>query len=317
MKALNAEAADWLLRMQAADFSVEDRRQLDAWLAGDARRPAALAQAQAILQLAPRAFATLGRTSTVAAHLSWRRSWLPLGAAVAASLALFLLFDGPMRLRADLRSGTQALPAMTLADGSLVQLNAGSAVAFSFDDTQRVVHLLRGEAYFTVAKDPARPFMVDAAGGTVTALGTEFDVRLGDSGGDEAGEEVRAETEVKVLLHAVRVESADGAEIILKAGESLRYDNAGRLGAIGRIDVEGPDWRSGKIVIENESLESVIARLQRHTNTRIVVLGDDLKARRVGGTFDTHDPVAAIELLCRSLGIDYAGIGSLLVVLHG
>ncbi|MDY0873709.1 FecR family protein [Dongia rigui] len=312
MKALNAEAADWLLRMQAPDFSAEDRRNLDAWLAGDERRAAALAQVQAILQLAPRAFAALEAPPAISAKIPRQRAWLPLGAAVAASLALFLLFDGPMRLRADLRAGTEALPVVTLADGSLLQLNAGSAVAFSFGEKQRVVHLLRGEAYFTVTKDPARPFIVEAAGGAATALGTEFDVRL-----SEPAEGAGRAAEVKVLVHAVRVETASGAKVILQAGESLRYDNTGAIGETRRIDINGPDWRSGKIVIEDESLTSVVERLQRHTNTRIVILGDDLKARRIGGTFDTRDPVAAIELLCRSLGIEYSGIGSLLVVLHG
>jgi transmembrane sensor len=312
MKALNAEAADWLLRMQAPDFSAADRQTLDAWLASDERHAAALAQAQAILQLAPQAFAALEDTSAPSARMPRQRNWLPLWAAVAASLMLFLLFDGPMRLRADLRSGTEALPAVTLADGSLLQLNAGSAVAFSFGEKQRVVHLLRGEAYFTVTKDPARPFIVEAAGGAVTALGTEFDVRLSDpeeGTGDAA--------EVKVLVHAVRVETGNGTKVVLQAGESLRYDNAGATDQTRRIDVNGLDWRSGKVVIEDESLASVVERLQRHTNTRIVILGDDLKARRIGGTFDTRDPVTAIELLCRSLGIEYSGIGSLLVVLHG
>lgn len=307
MKALNAEAADWLLRMRAPDFSAEDRRHLDAWLAGDARRGVALTQAQALLQLAPRAFAALGHVTP--ARSLWQRSWLPAGAAIAASLALFMLFDGPMRLQADLRAGTEPLLTATLEDGSRIDLNAGSAVAFSFDDKQRVVHLLRGEAYFTVTKDPARPFIVEAAGGSATALGTEFDVRLDTAGGDAA--------EVKVLVHAVKVAGTDGTTRILQAGESLRYDATGRMTPTGRVDIDAPDWRSGKIVIEDESLASVIDRLQRHTNTRIVILGDALKARRVGGTFDTHDPVAAIELLCRSLGIDYSGIGSLLVVLHG
>ncbi|WP_374384303.1 FecR domain-containing protein [Dongia sp.] len=312
MKALNAEAADWLLRMQAPDFSAQDRQTLDAWLAGDERHAAALARAQAVLQLAPQAFAALEDVPTLSAKMPRLRAWLPMGAAVAASLALFLLFDGPMRLLADLRSGTEALPAVTLADGSLLQLNAGSAVAFTFSAKQRVVRLLRGEAYFTVTKDPARPFIVEAAGGAATALGTEFDVRLSDPAEGAGGA-----AEVKVLVHAVRVETPNDTQVIVRAGESLRFDKNGTIGETRRIDINGLDWRSGKIVIEDESLASVVERLQRHTNTRIVILGDDLKARRIGGTFDTRDPVAAIELLCRSLGIEYSGIGSLLVVLHG
>jgi transmembrane sensor len=310
MRQLNTEAADWLLRMRAPDFSAEDRLHLDAWLAGDVARANALARAQSMLELAPRAFAVHEATLPAPRIVPMRRRvWLPVSAGLAASLALFMLFDGPMRLRADLRTGTDMAPATALADGSLVQLNAGSAVAISFDDKQRVVHLLRGEAYFTVAKDTTRPFIVEAAGGTTTALGTEFDVRLAD-------EEERGAAEVKVLVHAVRVAAGSAEPIVVTAGQKLLYDSQGPRGSALAIDMQLPDWRSGKLVIENESLESVVARLQHHTGTQIMVLGDALKARRVGGTFDTRDPVAAIELLCRSLDIEYAGVGSLLLILH-
>ncbi len=310
MKQVNAEAADWLVRMRAPDFSAEDERRLGTWLAADARRGAALKRAESLLTLAPGAFAALDRAPV---RPSRRLAWLPAGIAVAASLALFILFDGPMRLEADLMAGHAISPVSALEDGSLVQLNAGSAIALSFDGRQRKVHLLRGEAYFTVAKDAARPFVVAAAGGTVTALGTQFDVRL---------MEEAAGAEVTVLEHAVRIAAGSGAHAILHAGERLRYDQAGTLSAGPAVDTAAPDWRLGKLVVEDESLETVIARLQRHTGTQILILGDALKARRIGGTFDTADPIATIEMLCRSLGIEVSGIevsgiGSLLLVLHG
>jgi FecR protein len=65
---------------------------------------------------------------------------------------------------------------VTLADGSHVELNSQSAIAIHYDAGQRRVRLLEGEAWFEVSPDPVRPFVVEASGGTVTALGTAFNV---------------------------------------------------------------------------------------------------------------------------------------------
>ncbi len=67
---------------------------------------------------------------------------------------------------------------VTLADGSRVILDANSTLDVAFAERQRAVRLLNGHAFFDVAHDPGRPFTVQAAGRVVTALGTQFDVKL-------------------------------------------------------------------------------------------------------------------------------------------
>ena len=82
-------------------------------------------------------------------------------------------------LRSDFSTGTGETKSLTLADGSHVELNARSAIALHYDAGQRRVMLLAGEGWFEVSRDPARPFVVEAAGGTATALGTAFGVDAG------------------------------------------------------------------------------------------------------------------------------------------
>src|SRR5690606_34195438 len=67
---------------------------------------------------------------------------------------------------------------VTLPDGSVVTLNTDTVVRTRADGERRLVYLDKGQAFFEVAKDPRRPFVVTAAGRTVTALGTAFDVRV-------------------------------------------------------------------------------------------------------------------------------------------
>ncbi|MEP7454198.1 FecR domain-containing protein [Phyllobacterium sp. SB3] len=103
----------------------------------------------------------------------------------------FSQFDGPMRLQANLMSGTGGMP-LTLEDGSKIQINASSTVAFRFEGNRRIVKLLRGRAFFEVTADASRPSSVEASSTHFTALDTAFDVRVGDT-----------ETDVTVTQHAV------------------------------------------------------------------------------------------------------------------
>jgi ferric-dicitrate binding protein FerR (iron transport regulator) len=79
---------------------------------------------------------------------------------------------------ADYVTGRGQKTIVDLADGTRVTLDADSAVDVTFSDTRRDVRLLKGRAFFDVAHDPAHPFAVQADNRVVTALGTQFDVRL-------------------------------------------------------------------------------------------------------------------------------------------
>ena len=104
-----------------------------------------------------------------------KRKWI--APAVAASVALLVagaIGDWPTALRSDAMTATGEQRTMTLADGSQVQLNTDSAISIDYQPDRRIVHVLKGEAAFSVARDPRRPFSVEAKGGSTTALGTRF-----------------------------------------------------------------------------------------------------------------------------------------------
>lgn len=109
-----------------------------------------------------------------------RLRWLmPLGLAAAASLALaFVWWQAAMPAVETEVANAAAYERRILADGSTVELNRGAVVTVAFTAGERRVVLVRGEALFTVAKNPARPFVVRAGGVDVRAVGTAFNVRL-------------------------------------------------------------------------------------------------------------------------------------------
>jgi len=306
-------AADWAFRMAAPTVSASDRAAFEAWLRLDPRHADLHRKAEALLRAAPQAFQAVppprSRDWTPARHR------VPVGVTaglVAAALALFVVLDGPMRLRADAIADHGESPALTLSDGSVVHLDASSAIAVAMDGTERRVRLLRGEAFFEVASNPDRPFLVQAANGATTALGTAFDVRLADGG-----------AEVTVTQHAVSVAPSSGggggasAPVTVREGQRVAYDADGRIGALRKADAAAAaSWRSGLLVIDDEPLASVIERIGRHSPARIVVVGDATARRRISGTFDIRDPLAAITVLERSLRIRSTRLGSMLVILH-
>lgn len=109
-----------------------------------------------------------------------RLRWLmPLGLAIAASLAVaFVWWQAATPAVETEVANAAAYERRILADGSTVELNRGAVVAVAFTAGERRVVLVRGEALFTVAKNPARPFVVRAGGVDVRAVGTAFNVRL-------------------------------------------------------------------------------------------------------------------------------------------
>ena len=111
---------------------------------------------------------------------------------------------------------------VTLEDGSTIQLNTDTAVNVTFSDDNRDIRLLQGEAAFTVARDPDRPFTVRSDSLYAHALGTIFSVRLQEN-----------RNSVTVLEHAVQVETSEStttSPLILKEGQQVSFSQQSRLG---------------------------------------------------------------------------------------
>lgn len=301
------EAADWLLRQSDSTLDPTEQAAFETWLSHDPENRRVYEAARRLMGEASAAIRSDPRLQS--SYRSPRSTAKPLlGCLVALAIAgaAFMLLDGPMRLRADVIAGVGELPVVTLADGSRVQLNASSAIAVDEVGDRRIVRLLRGEALFEVARDPMRPFVVEAGALRVTALGTAFDVRLGSDA-----------TDIVVTQHAVRIDFADDQHPSLRVAEGERAVVDERT---GQSEITESDtslalaWTRGQLVLDNTPLSQVVTEMNRHFSGKIVILGQDLAQRRVSGTMAIADTAAALSYVERALGVSADRIGPLIVI---
>ncbi|MGF6158146.1 transmembrane sensor [Ensifer sp. KUDG1] len=303
------QAVDWLVRLTGDPDDEALRLAFERWRAEDpahaeifARVQRAIGDASLLIRREPE-FAQKAMTATG----TRRKTVAALAAIVSIGAGLFLSFDGAMWMRADVIAGKGERPILALEDGSTLQLNAQSAVAYQFTSAERRIVLLRGEAFVQVAADSSRPFVVEAGGGTTTALGTAFDVNLTDDG-----------TRVTVIEHAVSV-ATDMAMLPRRVAvnEQVRYDYDGRLGDITPIDpFVAAAWRQGRLVFEERTIASVVEEIGRYVPGTILIAHAGIGARRVSGSFDLSDPVGALQGLAEAFDVKVTRIGPYVTILR-
>jgi transmembrane sensor len=185
-----------------------------------------------------------------------------------------------------------------LDDGSRVELNTASRITVAMEGIERRVRLAEGQALFEVAPDPARPFVVEAGDRRITALGTVFDVRVG-----EAERSVQV-TMVEGLTRVERSRAAEGEQaedeepsVELGAGEQLiaRPAAAAERRSVNASRVTS--WRQGRLVFENDPLAEAVAEVNRYARRAIVLDDPELAELRVSGVFTAGRSEVFIEAL--------------------
>jgi transmembrane sensor len=285
------QAADHMLRFNEAGGEPGSWRIIQAWRAADPRHEAAWTLARATW--AEVGTAAPARLAVRASPPPVRRPWIIglAAAAVVAMLAFLPAWEIWLSLRADVSTGTSESRVVALADGSRIVLGAETALNTDLSAGLRSVSLLSGEAFFQVAHDGGRPFVVHGSGVTVTVTGTAFDVSVGDGA-----------VLITVAEGSVRV-AHGGTEDLLTPGQGLSVDTTS--GAAARRSVDPSDvasWRGGRLIVGDRPLAEVLETLRRHHRGLILLAGRDLARRRVTGVYDLSDPERALRALVGPYG---------------
>jgi transmembrane sensor len=296
-------AVDWILRQKEGPLTRKEQAALDAWLAADAAHLAAFREAEGLSA----EFSRLN-VRRPAKQPQARRRNRPFAAAVACAAALaFVLFRGDLTLFffSDHSTGAGETRRVTLEDGSRVELGARSAIALHFSPASRRLTLLSGEAWFDVAPDASRPFVVEAAGGSATALGTSFDVALDEDG-----------VRVTVTEHRVAVASG-GKEVVAEEGQETSFLRGSSASAPATANVAKlTAWRRGRLIVEDEALGDVLAALGRYRHGVVYCLRREICARRVTGVYRMDDPLQAVADIEAALGLSAYRLSNYLILLH-
>lgn len=284
------EAADWLMRCRARPTDAGLAAELAAWCAHDPVHAAAFARAERTWDMTGR----IGPALPAAEILPFPRHRRPLAMAaalaVAASLTLAFLPGLSFRLQADHLTGTGGREIAHLTDGSTITLAADSAISVRLDGKTRAVALLRGEAYFDVAHDANRPFVVTAGSTEIEVLGTAFDVDLG-----------KAATSIAVARGKVAVRGSHES-VTLTAGEAVRVEDGAALTRSHQPEPQVAAWRRDLLVADDMPIADVVARLDRYYAGLILLPDAAFASQRVTGVFDLKDPAKALRALAETQG---------------
>lgn len=294
--ALRGEAVDWLMRVNAAPGDSTLRAGLETWLASSEAHRRAYRSVERMWMLSaglPAAAPSVpGKVVDLPRARRRRRVWGLTAALVAACVALWVFPSVKLYFQADHLTGVAELRELTLEDGSIVHLDAASAIAVRYDKARREVELLAGQAFFKVVSARDRPFVVTAGNVAVTVKGTAFDV-----GSSRDGVTVAVQSGVvEVLVSGIERNVLS----TLTRGERLVVD---RQGAFARAQVAPEDvasWREHRLVVDGATLGEVVDELGRYHRGAILVSDRGLSERRITGVFDLRRPLEALHTVART-----------------
>ncbi|WDY58297.1 FecR family protein [Pseudomonas sp. PSKL.D1] len=289
---LFAEATAWYYRLQADDATADEHEAFAAWKAKGTDRVQAWDEVIVLLG----ALQAPARAIRQQQHDAWRKPvrWAWPKAVAAVLLLGFLFAQTPWldRWRSDYATVTGEARSVQLGDGSRLELNTDSAVQVEMLANERRVTLLRGEAWFDVARNPDRPFVVHAGDGWVRVVGTRFSVERADG-----------QTRVQVEQGKVEVNAGQGPGVFLEPGQAVEYSASTLAAAHAFEPASAFAWRHRQLVFSQRPLAEVVDELNRYWPGQTLVLGDNLRARKVSGVFEIDKPQAVIKALTHTLGL--------------
>lgn len=285
--ALQTVAAEWFVRIQSDDLSTEELAELQHWLAANDEHRKAFERIESLWQDFER---LPNKTPPTVPAPRWRLPHVARFSAIAAGILVMAVLGtwyswqgGGWVLSAGSVFETQLREhrEVTLADGSRLALGGHSLASVRFDDARREVNLERGEAFFEVAKDVHRPFVVRVGESTITAVGTAFNVR-------RSGERtivVVTEGTVNVLFGADEPSTtavSAGQKVALQPSQRIASVHAAPPGAASA-------WRSGRLEYLGEPLKYVVADVNRYATRRITIEDPRIGDMLITGTVFEND----------------------------
>lgn len=278
LELIRAEAAAWLARLRSDSVGPEDQAGFQAWLARDARHGQAFEAITATWD-AVGGLKLERPMRPVAAEGPHRRGVLiggVLAIAAAGAGAAYWYRDRP-EVYATARGEQRRL---LLGDGSRLVLDTDTQITVRLEKERREITLDRGRAYFDVAPNPHRPFVVAAGTHEVVALGTAFDVTF------------KSGIVSTTLEHGQIAVSGDTSELndyVLSPGDRIVF------AADGETTRDRPDialtmaWRTGRLGFDRETLAAAVAEMNNYSSRPLVIGDPNISNLVISGLYNAGD----------------------------
>lgn len=325
---LRREAAEWFVRLNTQEPDTDEVGDWQRWLLKSEAHRQAFAEFedlwQTIGQTEPHLASSVNQATAERNH-SKRWRWVALAATFLFGAVGALLFSADMGTSRDLPSSalvqTRKAEDRTyvLPDGSRIDVGASTRVVVDFGTAARNVFIDSGEAYFQVAHDTARPFVVHAGAGTITAVGTAFNVHT-----------ALGRVSVAVVEGTVKVQNSDyntaapakddsvkpqaAAPLLVHAGEGVAYDRS--LQPVESVDARvATSWRNGHLKFLREPLAYVVSDIERYADLQISIADPSLGALLYTGTVVPENVDDWLALLSHAFPIEVQHINKRAILL--
>jgi transmembrane sensor len=307
---IDAEAADWVVRLDGRTPTTAEQRSLEEWLEKDVRHLGAYARARAVYLRFDRmrAATVSARPETEAAPTGFnptRRKmllWAAGGTLAAAVSGLTLLRQASVQ---EYSTRIGEMRRESLPDGSSITLNTGTTLAVSYTERLREVKLICGEVLIEAAADPLRLFKLDVQGTSITTAAAAFAVRL--------------------LKH-------EGMQVMVQQGQVQVFEPSSRIKAVtlpantlalppvavGPQDTDAPlvaepidpaevdrrlAWQRGQLSFEDVTLDYALQEFARYGAVRVVIDDPSIATLKVVGLYSSSDPIGFARTVSVSLGL--------------
>jgi transmembrane sensor len=299
------EAAEWLTTLNQRLVTLEQRTRFEEWLRADPEHARAYERSKSVFQVASSLSTMLEETIEEDRRERESRRRRMRNVAMAASLVLsvgaaFFLareFDWPGR-GDRFETSTAQVKDVQLEDGTLVTLGAASGIAVDFGKRERRVKLIRGQAFFEVARDTSRPFLVTAGDTVVRVLGTKFDVHYGQQAVRVAVVEGRVEVMRAADLEKIELTPAPASKEVLTVGDTAVATESGDIVISSHPNKEDfGAWRQGRLVYVDARLTDIVSDMDRYFDGELELADEALGERQLTITFRANEIDRALELL--------------------
>ncbi|WP_431263182.1 FecR family protein [Roseateles chitinivorans] len=326
-RAVDAMAADWLAARDGEGWNPDRQRALDDWLAQSTTHLVAFLRLESAWTRADRLQALQGSqgsqgveyesdvpvpSRTFARPAFWTRRVTRWGAGATAALGLALSIGlsepggvWPWRAGESHVTAVGERAVVALTDGSSLTLNTDTRLRTEVDARERRVWLDSGEAYFDIAHDARRPFVIHAGAQRVTVIGTRFSLR-------RDGDRLR----VRVVEGRVQVDGQSGASAVLAAADvgeatraSLKLAHETPQAVAG-----GLAWMQGQLQLDGMTLAQAAAEFNRYNRRTLRIENERAAQTRIDGTFDVNNVDGFARLLRAGFGLKVEERGDEIVI---
>lgn len=192
-----------------------------------------------------------------------------------------------------------------LPDGTVIYLNAGSRIQYAVEGKKVRQVILDGEAWFDVAENRKKPFIVHTGFYNIKVTGTQFNVKAYPE-----DEEIVTTLEKGTIVAQSSENLKLATEIMLKPGEQLVFNKNTKTAALKKVNTKWyTSWKDNKLIFINMELKDLIVLLERKYGVNIEVKSKDILNLHFDGTIKNESIIEILDIIQKTLPIRYAIVG--------